>query len=955
MRVSLRQTLKTAEGDAMPNLFAPAYPRRRFFVPEVVQTSGMDCGPATLKSLLEGFGVPVSYGRLREACQTDVDGTSIDTLEDVALQLGLVAQQIMVPADYLLLPGAQTLPAIVVVRQPNGNTHFVVVWSTNGGFVQVMDPSTGRRWPSHLRFAGELYTHTHLLSAETWRTWAISNEFCHPLRWRLSKLGFDDPDAERLLESASGDPGWYPLAALEAAARVTDAITRSGGLERGPETKRVFEHFFHEAQRETPGESQIIPEPYWSVRPLPGDRDEDGVDQLLVQGAVLVRVLGRRRVPLPVRLRPAAEDGAPPQTEEEAAVFRAGDTPPLSPELVAALEEPPSRPELEVLKALREDGLLVPSTLAVSLILAAAGVLIEALLLRGIISVGQTLGFVGQRIEVLGLFLAFFVGLLLLELGIATTTLRLGRRLETRLRIAFLEKIPRLGDRYFRSRPTADMTQRAHSLRQLRELPNLGTRLLRLSFQFLLTAIGIIWLDPRSAPIAILATVFAVGTSLAAQIVLTERDLRFRTHLGAMSGFYLDALLGLIPLRTHGGQRALRREHEGLLVEWVRAGLDFYSVDVFVRALTLLVSSGFAIAILFGYVARNGDAGGVLLLFFWALSLPVLGQSLAETAQQYPAARNSLLRSLEPLGAPDETGVATHDPESDDVPASPETTVPGGRDRTPAQPTAGVSIAMEDVAIHAGGHTILSDINLALEAGDHVAIVGPSGAGKSSLVGLLLGWHRPATGRLLVDNTPLEGQHLHDLRRQTAWVDPAVQIWNRSLLDNLRYGNSLGQVLPGGAIEQADLFDILEKLPNGLQTTLGEGGGLVSGGEGQRVRLGRALLRPNVRLAILDEPFRGLDRPRRRQLLSNARLHWSAATLLCVTHDVGETQAFDRVVVLEEGRIVEDGRPETLAAQPGSRYRALLDADAEVRKGFWGKANWRKLWMENGRLTENDS
>jgi ATP-binding cassette subfamily B protein len=86
----------------------------------------MDCGPAALKCLLEDFGIPVSYGRLREACQTDVDGTSIDTLEDVAVQLGLEAEQIMVPVDHLLLPEAQSLPALVVVRLPNGNTHFVV-------------------------------------------------------------------------------------------------------------------------------------------------------------------------------------------------------------------------------------------------------------------------------------------------------------------------------------------------------------------------------------------------------------------------------------------------------------------------------------------------------------------------------------------------------------------------------------------------------------------------------------------------------------------------------------------------------------------------------------------------------------------------------------------------------------------------------------------------------------
>jgi len=78
--------------------------RRRIFVPEVVQTSAMDCGPAALKCLAEGFSIPVSYGRLREACQTDVDGTSIDTMEEVAVQLGLDAEQIMAPADFVLLP-----------------------------------------------------------------------------------------------------------------------------------------------------------------------------------------------------------------------------------------------------------------------------------------------------------------------------------------------------------------------------------------------------------------------------------------------------------------------------------------------------------------------------------------------------------------------------------------------------------------------------------------------------------------------------------------------------------------------------------------------------------------------------------------------------------------------------------------------------------------------------------
>src|SRR5215470_3193020 len=112
--------------------------RRRWFAPEIVQTSAMDCGPSALKCLLEGHGVAVSYGRLREACQTDVDGTSIDAMEEVAQQLGLDAEQVMMPVDHLLLPEARALPCIVVVVQPSGFTHFLVAWRRHGHLVQVM-------------------------------------------------------------------------------------------------------------------------------------------------------------------------------------------------------------------------------------------------------------------------------------------------------------------------------------------------------------------------------------------------------------------------------------------------------------------------------------------------------------------------------------------------------------------------------------------------------------------------------------------------------------------------------------------------------------------------------------------------------------------------------------------------------------------------------------------------
>jgi ABC-type multidrug transport system fused ATPase/permease subunit len=274
---------------------------------------------------------------------------------------------------------------------------------------------------------------------------------------------------------------------------------------------------------------------------------------------------------------------------------------------------------------------------------------------------------------------------------------------------------------------------------------------------------------------------------------------------------------------------------------------------------------------------------------------------------------------------------------------------PTGDGRAPAR---GLSVVFKDVTVRAAGHTILEEINLSVAAREHVAVVGSSGAGKSSLVGLLLGWHRPAAGRVYVGGELLRGRRLERLRRETAWVDPTVQLWNRTFIENLRYGSGAAAADSiNRAVKLADLIDVLEKLPDGLQTPLGEGGALVSGGQGQRVRLGRAMLREEARLVILDEPFRGLERERRRRLLERARAYWRGATLLCITHDVGETLSFERVVVVDGGRVVEDGNPATLAAESGSRYAALLAAEEQVRTVMWSGGEWRRLRLQGQRLS----
>jgi ATP-binding cassette subfamily B protein len=282
--------------------------------------------------------------------------------------------------------------------------------------------------------------------------------------------------------------------------------------------------------------------------------------------------------------------------------------------LQAALAEPRPQPLRELWTLLGKPGRTGAWLLLLGALIIAAGGTLEALLLQSLIDLGTRLRLWPQRLLLGSAVVIFGVALLVLSAARSAHAQRLGRLLEARLRLRLLTQLPRLGDRYFNSRPLSDMAERAHQLHRVREIPALLAQALSAGSQIVVTAAALGWLDPHAALEVALLALGTLALPLLLLPWLMERDLRVRTHQGALTRFFLDGLLGLSAIRAHVAERALGREQEGLLTDWTLAS------RALVRAILTLLSSqallglGLVALLWLRSVQHRHSIGGVLLL-----------------------------------------------------------------------------------------------------------------------------------------------------------------------------------------------------------------------------------------------------------------------------------------------------------------------------------------------------
>jgi ATP-binding cassette, subfamily B, bacterial len=351
----------------------------------------------------------------------------------------------------------------------------------------------------------------------------------------------------------------------------------------------------------------------------------------------------------------------------------------------------------------------------------------------------------------------------------------------------------------------------------------------------------------------------------------------------------------------------------------VRAALDAMDLEArWSPVADLLLAAGGGLVLWLGVTAVTGGRmtlGRLLVVLAYLSSLYGPIRALARLARTLARGAASRERILEVL-------------DSGEV-------VPEAPDPVPAAPPRR-GLAVRGVWFgYTEGVPVLRHLDLEVAAGERVCVVGPTGAGKSTLLALLLRFYDPAGGAIELDGTDLRDLELASLRRQFALVPQDPWVLDGTIADNVAFGRSpwggsggtsrMDRGLPPGerlvaAGELAGLNEVVSRLPDGWGSRMGEGGVRLSGGQRRRVALARAILR-DASVLLLDEPTSGLDAASERDVLDALDRAAEGRTVLSVSHRLGLAARSDRVVVLDGGRVVEQGPPGELLAAGGAYAR----------------------------------
>jgi len=496
-------------------------------------------------------------------------------------------------------------------------------------------------------------------------------------------------------------------------------------------------------------------------------------------------------------------------------------------------------------------------------------------------------------------------------------------RIVAELRVEVYRAVNRLSPAYLMRRPSSEAATLIMS--EAERLEWLYAHIVPLAVATLIASgagITVMWqLDPGLGAIMLTAALVLVLVPLVAGRLARRQGARLRESIAAMHLIATDGIQGMRDLLVSGGlpgfARRIAEADRSLLSSKLRygrrSGLEAATSDLTQAAAVI------AVLALAGSLTAAGRLSGEVVPFVIVLAGAVLGPLAMFVANS--------LQLGEVFGcAVRVSEVLTADPIVR-APAQAKPVDLTGRnelvkfdDVTFAYPT-----TTAEAADPSARDLVLEGVSFTVSRGETVAVTGMSGGGKSTCAALLVRFFDPTDGTIRLGGTDLRDLNPESIRDTVGLVTQETYLLHGTLRENLRLGDPCagdGSIL--AAADMARLTDLIDRLPAGLDTVIDENGASLSGGERQRIAIARMLLRePEV--LVLDEATTGLDPETDAALWAGLRATSADRATVTITHRRSGIAAADRVIVLDDGRIVEDGTPGELLARDDSRLRALLD------------------------------
>ncbi len=480
----------------------------------------------------------------------------------------------------------------------------------------------------------------------------------------------------------------------------------------------------------------------------------------------------------------------------------------------------------------------------------------------------------------------------------------LAQTVQHELRLDTFDHVQKQGMTWFDERQKGDILAILNDdINQLERFLDKGANdLLQVSTTVIVVGAIFLLISWQVALFAVLPIPLIVWGSFRYQRSLEPRYATVRAAAGQMNALLENDLSGMATVQSFTAEANELRRVEVLSEAYREANREAIRLSAaFTPLIRMAILVGFTATLLLGgWFTLEGTmaVGAYSVLVFMTQRLLWPLTRLGETFDLYQRAMASSTRVLDVLSSPIELKQGTFEPED-------------GNEKTSAITLSDVSFGYPDRAM------LFNKLSLSFEAGKTTGVVGSTGAGKTSLIRLLLRFAEAQEGEIVWCGQPLDAWKLQSLRRSIALVDQHITLFPTTILENIRYGRPSAtdeEVVEAAAVAEAASF--VELLPKGWATLVGEGGHRLSGGQRQRVAIARAVLK-DAPLLVLDEATSAVDNETEAALQRSIERISRDRTTIVIAHRLSTVRHADRILVFEEGRVVEDGTHDRLVGENG--------------------------------------